>query len=40
MNFSISSLLLSLDPHQPSIASLADMGVSHDTRITMEKVMH
>ena len=28
MNFSISSLLLSLDPYQPPIASLSNMGVS------------
>jgi hypothetical protein len=28
MNLSISFLLLSLDPYQPSIASLSNMGVS------------
>jgi hypothetical protein len=40
MNFSISFLLLSFDPYQPYIASLADMEVSEDTLIVKEKVMY
>ena len=36
----VPSLLLSLDPYQPSLASRADIGVSDDSRIVMEKVMY